>query len=193
MIRFLGRVNAFFERYPLVAYVCLTFGIALAFFRAESARDTSEREREARAAVQSEINRYVCQENNKQDTILADLLDISLNGSQTFGQDIDPSQLTEFDIAVLSSIGKVQELTQAGPPTEQEEVFQDALVKLRNKAPCNAIANAFLEAQDTEDIEAVRAILHTVDPDVDEGWTTDPRQNGQGQNDGGQNERTEPE
>jgi hypothetical protein len=98
-------------------------------------QDQVRQERIVRSHVQAEINRYVCSENNKQDRLLASLLDISLRGA-------DDSTLTP----------------------EQEEalvVFLRVLRDLRNEAPCQAIVQAFLEASDTNDLKEIRRILQT--------------------------------
>ncbi len=52
------------------------------------------KERLVRSRVQAEINRYVCTENNKQDRILAGLIEVSIGGQSSFGDGIDKSALS---------------------------------------------------------------------------------------------------
>jgi hypothetical protein len=93
-------------------------------------------EREIRRTAQTEINRYVCRENNKQDRILASLLAISLKGSEERRGELTPDQL------------------------EALTVFQRALRALEHETPCNALAIAFTEASDTGDLRQIRRILY---------------------------------
>jgi septal ring factor EnvC (AmiA/AmiB activator) len=121
-------------------------------------------ERSVRSKVQAEINRYVCSENNKQDRILAGLIEVSVNGSSSFGSGIDPAELSRFDIEVLETIDKVQKLSQ-GQPDRLKRVFAKALRQLRAETPCEAIVQAFLEASDTNDLKAIRRILRYASAD----------------------------
>lgn len=115
-------------------------------------------EREVRAKVQAEINRYVCNENNKQDRILAGLIEVSVSGTSSFGANIDRSALSPFDLEVLRTIAKVQKLTE-GQPDKLKAVFNRALQQLQAETPCGAVVRAFLAASDTDDLKAIRAIL----------------------------------
>lgn len=92
-----------------------------------------KRERSIRSKVQAEINRYVCTENNKQDRLLARILAISLS-------DTDEEKLTEDERKALA-------------------VFIATLRDLQDEAPCNEIVIAFIEASDTDDLEAIRKVL----------------------------------
>jgi hypothetical protein len=158
MRRLWGTVNTWVRHYPLPAYLVLCIGIALAFGGVDASIDKINDERDARVQVSSEINRYVCRENNKQDRILASLVEASLQGNgKSFGSEIDPSELTRFDRSVLLTIAKVQ----AGSSDSErlQRVFRRALAELQAETPCNALIAAFLEASDTEDYKAIRRLL----------------------------------
>lgn len=122
-------------------------------------QDRLAHERVVRSKVQSEINRYVCNENNKQDRILAGLIEVSLGGQSSFGAGLDLSQLTEFELEVVKAIGRVQELTEAGGDSEAKSAFERALRELQEETPCTTVVQAFLAASSTDDLEAIREVL----------------------------------
>lgn len=122
-------------------------------------------ERTVRVEVQAEINRYVCTENNKQDRILAGLIEISIGGNSSFGNGIDRSKLSNFDIQVLEAIERVQKLTESQPDA-LKDAFNRALLQLQAETPCNAVVKAFLAASTTDDLKAIRAILRDASTDV---------------------------
>ena len=99
----------------------------------ESTQKELTAERAVRSKVQGEINRYVCNSNNDQDQLLAELLIVSL-------RDVDPDQLSAAD-------------------REAVRIFREKLEELQDEAPCQAIVVAFLEASDTDDLKAIRRIL----------------------------------
>lgn len=128
---------------------------------AKGNRENQERltkERLVRSKVQAEINRYVCNENNKQDRILAGLIEVSIGGQSSFGHGVDLSSLTDFDKQVIASIGRVQKLTEADP-AQFKEVFERALRQLQATTPCGTVVRAFLAASTTDDLKAIRQIL----------------------------------
>lgn len=117
-----------------------------------------KRERIVRSRVQGEINRYVCSENNKQDRVLAGLIEVSIGGRSSFGDGLKPGALSPFDIQVVRTIAKVQRLTE-GSPDKLKVVFERALHQLQTETPCGAVVKAFLAASTTDDLKAIRAIL----------------------------------
>lgn len=126
--------------------------------RIEKTQRGLEVERRVRSQVQGEINRYVCSENNNQDQVLAGLIEVSLGGQSSFGDGIDRSRLSPFDLAVVSSINKVQKLSE-GKSNQLTAAFEKALEELREKTPCAEIVRAFLVASTTDDLKAIRRIL----------------------------------
>lgn len=123
------------------------------------------RERVVRARVQGEINRYVCTENNKQDRVLAGLIEVSIGGRSSFGEGIQPGSLSPFDIEVVRSIAKVQRLTE-GNPDQLKTVFERALRQLQAETPCGTVVRAFLAASTTDDLKAIRTILQEASDDA---------------------------
>lgn len=121
-------------------------------------QDQLKRERLVRSRVQGEINRYVCNENNKQDRLLAGLIEVSIGGQSSFGAGIDSSSLSPFDLEVIRSIGKVQRLSETNP-NQLKSAFQRALRQLQAETPCGAVVTAFLAASTTDDLKAIRTIL----------------------------------
>lgn len=116
-----------------IAFVAVLVVGAVGFWQIDNAVDSINTERSNRALVQTEINRYVCNENNKQDRILAKLIAVSIAGAED--RPLTGRQLRAY------------------------KVFLRAFRQLRAETPCNQIANAFLEASTTEDYEAIRRIL----------------------------------
>jgi hypothetical protein len=115
-------------------------------------------ERFVRSKVQSEINRYVCSENNKQDRILAGLIEVSIGGQSSFGAGIDTSSLSPFDLEVIRAIAKVQRLSE-GEGSQLKVAFEEALHQLQKQTPCGEVVQAFLAASTTDDLRAIRRIL----------------------------------
>lgn len=131
--------------------------------KANDAIETSNRERAARVQVSGEINRYVCQENNKQDRILAGLIGVSLGGQASFGEGIPPELLTEFDTAVIDSIQRIQKVSGQSSPEDFQAAFKRAQAQLLHDTPCAELVNAFTAASDTEDYKAIRRFLRALD------------------------------
>jgi hypothetical protein len=125
------------------------------------AQSAIKHERVIRSKVQSEINRYVCTENNKQDGILAGLVRVSLGGQTAFGAGIDRSTLSPFDEEVVGSINKVQKLGETEGAAAYQAAFREALEQLEAETPCKALVTAFLVASTTDDLRAVKHILRT--------------------------------
>lgn len=172
-----SKANNWIQHNPLFAYILV---VAVAFFavnqaieagrdgetagnQAKEAIQKNERERRVRARIFGEVNRYVCQENNKQDRILAGLIEVSIGGQTNFGQGIPRDQLTAFDLQVLDAINHVQTLSSAQQPEEFLSAFKRALAQLRNQTPCAALVTAFTEASDTRDYQAIRKFLASLD------------------------------
>lgn len=119
-----------------------------------------QHERVLRSKVQSEINRYVCNENNKQDRILAGLVQVALGGQSTFGEGIDRSQLTHFDMEVVATIAKIQRLGETSSSQGGfRKAYEQALHQLQEETPCKTLVTAFLVASTTDDLKAIRRIL----------------------------------
>lgn len=83
-----------------------------------------------------------CLTDNGQDKLLAKLVEVSLAGG-TFGANIDPSQLTPFQLDVISAIAAVQQIAADAPPTKQERVFAKKLAELKDLMPCDEIVEAY--------------------------------------------------
>lgn len=123
-----------------VAFVALIILGATGFFKIQNNVDAIQQERIARVDATSGIIRLFCDTNNEQDTTLAKLVEVSLNGG-TFGEGLDPAKLTQFDIAVLTSIAKVQRMTR---DTTQIKVFRRELARLQDELPCGVLVESFL-------------------------------------------------
>jgi hypothetical protein len=131
----LGR---WWQRYVgAIAFVMVLIIGAIGFWQNDSRQQSQETERKARVKAQAEINFYVCSENNKQDRILASLLAISIGNASD-------KPLTKRQSSALA-------------------VFEEALRQLRALTPCNALAEAFLEASNTDDYRAIRRVLRAQD------------------------------
>lgn len=102
-------------------------------------------ERAARTDVVASIIHDFCTTNNEQDTLLASLVKVSVDSGATFGKGIDLSQLTDFDIQVLTSIAKVQQLSE-DTDTHLTRLFERKLKSLQNTTDCEAKVASFLNA-----------------------------------------------
>lgn len=101
----------------------------------------SNAERNARVQTVSQILQSGCATDNGQDKLLARLVAASLSQQGgSFGEGIDPSTLTPFDLQVLATIAKVSAATQT-PLTDK---FRHVLHKLRNLTDCSAVVQAYL-------------------------------------------------
>lgn len=167
------RANEFLLHNPLPAFIVVVlvsfWAVSAAWQAGKDGQDAGEQaqeaveqsnsERTARVKILGEINRYVCKENNKQDLILAGLIQVSLGGESSFGQGIDRGALDPFEIDVIEAISHVQTLSQDGAQQGFQAAFKRALAQLRQKTPCNALVLAFTEASDTRDFQAIRGFF----------------------------------
>lgn len=113
-------------------------------------------EREARVDTAATVIALGCETDNSQDETLAALVEISLDpGAAAFGANIDASKLTPFDMKVITSIARVQQLTQEAPPTKQEEVFTRQLAELNDLQPCAALAQAYKDGASIDDLDEI--------------------------------------
>lgn len=143
-----SRLNGFLLRNPLGAYVILVLAIVFALYRIEGSIDDINTEREQRKLVVAQQVENTCTDNNEQDSTLAKLVAVSVQGQTAgFGSGIDPTLLTPFDVQVLTSIAKVQELSQQDND-ELEQVFAKTLADLRAKRDCEEIVAAYLKGED---------------------------------------------
>jgi hypothetical protein len=123
-----------------LAVIVIAVGGALLFARIED-------ERAARAASITGIIDLFCSDNNAQDRTLAHLVEVSLSGDASFGAGLDPNALTPFDIQVLTSIGKVQELTE---DNSMQRVFRQELANLQDEDNCEGLISKFLAGEEIE-------------------------------------------
>lgn len=171
------RFNEWLRFHPAPAYVAVVLVSAWAIGsawqagkdgeragnEAQAATEKANKERAARVKISGEINRYVCKENNKQDRILAGLIEVSLGGQSSFGQGLPIDQLSPFDQEVIGAIGRVQELSEDNEAADFESAFKRAQAQLLSQTPCVRLANAFTEASDTQDYREIRAFLKAID------------------------------
>lgn len=108
-------------------------------------------ERADRVAANAEVIELTCERNNAQDELLGELVSVS-QGGDTFGSNIDPADLTEQDIAILTSIAKVQKLAKEAPQTEQQKIFEDAEDRLTHPPDCAAIKSRYLSGEPLDSI-----------------------------------------
>ena len=113
-------------------------------------------EREARVDTAATVIALGCETDNSQDETLAALVEISLDpGAAAFGANIDTSKLTQFDVKVIASIARVQQLAADAPPTEQEEVFNRQLAELNDLQPCEALAQAYKDGASITELDEI--------------------------------------
>lgn len=125
-------------RWPILAAVVLS-AAALVLAPILFAKLTAERN--ARQQVVAQQIDFNCSTNNGQDKLLARLVAASIGPQGTFGEDLDPSTLTPFDLQVLATIAKI---TAASTDTPLTHRFQQVLAKLRDLTDCQALVNAYL-------------------------------------------------
>jgi hypothetical protein len=171
------RANEWLRYHPLPAYVLVVlvsaWGVGTAWEagkdgeragnEAKAATAKANKERAARIKIAGEINRYVCKENNKQDRILAGLIEVSLGGQTSFGQGIPSSQLGPFEEELIAGISTIQKLSEEAQPVDFEAAFKRAQAQLLTQTPCVRLANAFTEASDTQDYREIRRFLREID------------------------------
>jgi hypothetical protein len=124
---------------------------------ASDAVATAEAERAARAESVKGIVDLFCAIDNNQDSILAELVAASVESGGTFGKGIDLTALTDFDVAVLSSIAKVQELDAGASDTHLERTFERNLRELEDLTPCQEIIDRYVEAEEIPSLEELDA------------------------------------
>lgn len=153
------RFNEWVRDYPLPAYIALVIAVAFSFWQVQVATEAATDERDARIKVGAEVQHYICAQNNRQDRILADLVESSLQGGGgNFGDGLDPTILTDFDLRVLGVIAKVQTATEQGG-SGYRLIFKRALAELRSEAPCGRLVKLFEDASNSEDYREVRRVL----------------------------------
>lgn len=114
----------------------------------EDAIDQIQVERSARIDTVAGIIDQNCSTNNAQDRLLARLLRVSANpDAGGFGAGVDLSTLSSFDLQVLGSIAKVQELTAEGPPNRLQRVFNAKRKELEALTPCQQLVARYLAGE----------------------------------------------
>lgn len=106
-----------------------------------------ENEREARINNFSEFIDENCETNNEQDQLLATLVAVSISGNNSFGEGLDPDQLSDFDLAVLDSIRQIQKQAQEDGPSVLQSVFLRKLKELRDLQPCAEAVAAYITGE----------------------------------------------
>jgi hypothetical protein len=119
-----------------------------------------ERERTDREQAGSTIILHDCEINNNQDEILASLLEITLDPrANSFGANIDPADLTPFELQVAAAIRRVRVLAAKAPPTVQQRVFQRRLNELHRLVDCRELADAWREGRKLPPVEELDQVL----------------------------------
>ena len=132
-----------------VGFAAAGYGIHKANQAAEDAKaatEQTENEREQRISAFSQTIDTFCDTNNRQDRVLAGLLQQSLN-VQPFGSGIDETLLTRFQLRVVSAIAAIQHASEAGPPTDLENAFNLQIRKLKDRTPCQLLVQLYLSGQ----------------------------------------------
>lgn len=117
---------------------------------ASDAVDTANAERKARSEAVATVIEFGCNTDNFQDKQLAKLIRVSLDQGGGFGGEIDPNALTPFELQVIAAIAHIQQLSQSGPATHTQQVFEETEKELRDLADCAEIVDAFLAGQPIE-------------------------------------------
>lgn len=150
------RVSDFLGHNPVVPFVLVVLLAAFALYKVEGVADdakatadataaavvTIEAERSQRIEVVGQIIKFTCEDNNSQDDTLAALVAVSLSGSG-FTEGIDRSRLTPFDLQVLTTLAKIQRLSQ-GANSHLNRVFERKLRALRDLRECPTIVESYL-------------------------------------------------
>lgn len=102
-------------------------------------------ERAQRIDVTGKIVKYTCKDNNQQDDSLAQLIAVSLSGNDTFGEGLDLSLLTPFQVQVLGAIAAIQQLT--AQDNQFQHVFEQELHQLRDLRNCEQIVTAYINGE----------------------------------------------
>lgn len=121
-----------------VAFVSIVLTGAAGFFVVDNTIDTIEAERAARAESVSGIIDLFCSTNNAQDAALASLVDVSLNGQDSFGKGVE--DLSAFATAVVTAIREVQ--AKSADPV-LTEVFEEVLADLKEPTRCGQLVRRF--------------------------------------------------
>lgn len=103
---------------------------------AEQAVAAAESERLARVSTVSDVINVLCLTNNSQDLTLGDLVAVSIAPEDAFGSTIDPNDLDTFDLQVLASIARIQEIQGESPLVE---TFRETLRDLQDLTPCKEL------------------------------------------------------
>jgi hypothetical protein len=102
-----------------------------------------EHERVDRINAGASVVSFLCIENNRQDETLGKLVSVSLpEEGDTFGDSLDPSLFTPFDIRVLETIAKVQ-IQEAQSQESPTKTFKDELQHLNDTVLCQDLAYEF--------------------------------------------------
>lgn len=132
-------------RAVIVAGLLWLGGTGYAIYKNAQAIDQITAERSTRINTVAQILDQGCSTDNGQDKLLAKLIAASLSQTGGFGEGIDPSTLTPFDLQVLATIAKV---TAAQPQSPLTDKFRHILHKLRHLTDCTAIVDAYLNGTD---------------------------------------------
>lgn len=138
----------------LAAIVVAVIALGNVATDASNAVETAEAERDQRSASVSGVISLFCDINNEQDRLLADLVAASIGSGEdsSFGAGLDPATLTEFDLAVLASIAKVQMQT-ADTNGTLPAVFQKKLKQLQDLTPCATIVSLYLAGEEVPQLK----------------------------------------
>ena len=120
---------------------------------ASDAVATAEAERAARAQSVKGVITLFCGTDNEQDTILADLLRVTVEGNTQFGEGVEPTSLAPFDLQVLTAIVKVQQLQRASGTDETQAIFTAKLRELEDLLPCERIVRLYLAGEQVPTVE----------------------------------------
>jgi hypothetical protein len=125
---------------------------------AQDAVAQAEAERAARAQSVAGALLLDCDTNNAQDQLLASLVRASLRNGK-FGEDLDTSRLTAFDLTVLASIARIQ--AASGNASALPHVFRRKLHQLEDLTPCQReIVDRFLAGEPIPTIEQLNSQSH---------------------------------
>lgn len=140
------RLSRWADKNPLAAYVLLILTFSFALWQIGQAVEDINTERSARSEVVAGVINQFCEDNNGQDDTLAALVAASLKQSGGgFGEGVDTSQLTAFDVQVIASIQRIQ--AASGQKANMlTDIFQKKLEALRKRQDCEELVQSFVTA-----------------------------------------------
>lgn len=114
---------------------------------AQGAVDAINGETDARRAAFSETIDTFCDENNRQDRLLAQVLSVAVNETPPFGAGINPDNLSPFDLRVIATIARIQNLSVSGPPSPLQTKLEEQIRELKDLTPCEVLVKLYLAGQ----------------------------------------------